>query len=241
MNTEFIWTDETVLEFVQFTLKNSPLLQGRYTDIEQFKESKQPKPEWVILKVKGINSNILTDFNTEYYNNENWNIYSVKRLSDGEVFAIGDKICYLDSNSQYDVIKTIKLGHYQFGGLSSPAPYFSVEKSSFGCYIDKIKKYKEPIFETEDGNHISIGDDYWYVTRIYSIYPDKCNSMTGAKIIANGRAGDKYFSSEEAAKEWVLFNKPLLSLNEIKNIGQIDPENIYFKRFINAANNKLNK
>jgi hypothetical protein len=53
----------------------------------------------------------------------------------------------------------------------------------------------------------------------------------------------KYFSSHEAASNWLLYNKPLLSLNEIESIGQIQDsdQNIYFKRLVKAAKDKLNQ
>lgn len=37
---EFVWTDELVLEFVRFTIHDSPTFQGRYKDIEEFKAGK---------------------------------------------------------------------------------------------------------------------------------------------------------------------------------------------------------
>lgn len=41
---KFEWTDGTVLEFVHYTLKASPAMTGRYTDLQDFKKSKEPVP-----------------------------------------------------------------------------------------------------------------------------------------------------------------------------------------------------
>lgn len=42
--SKFEWTDSLVIDFVAWTLKQSPTFQGRYADIEQFKQSKQKQP-----------------------------------------------------------------------------------------------------------------------------------------------------------------------------------------------------
>ena len=42
---EFVWTDALVLEFAKFTYVDSPTMQGRYADLQQFKASKTNKPK----------------------------------------------------------------------------------------------------------------------------------------------------------------------------------------------------
>jgi hypothetical protein len=119
-DNKFEWTDERVLEFVRYTTSKSPIFQGRYKDLEDFKASKEVKKEkdyeiesvlWifnsldiqsldiqdkVIKKVNGkfrlkfLEEVVLSD--EEILKNKCIEIFSVKRLSDGEVFSIGDKI-----------------------------------------------------------------------------------------------------------------------------------------------------
>jgi len=139
MSTEFQWNDETVLEFVQFTLKNSPLLQGRRADIKQFKENKQPKI----------------------------------------------------------------------------------------------------MFTTSDGVDIAIGDRYYYVTREFNSYLDTCDSLSGGKFVSGTRVGDVYFSTEAAAEDFILENKPLLSLKEILSVGNTGENNPYYKKLVDIAKSKL--
>ncbi len=242
-NTEFKWDDETVLEFVQFTLKNSPLLQGRYTDLEQFKESKQPKPEWEILSY-------LSSTHPDRYvidqTHLNWNhavvtnmdIHSVKRLSDGEVFTIGDKVMHKNNEVLSDNIKRIILSNENRNDL---APFFIMEHISFRCYIDKISHHKEPLFVTEDG--VSIHKDY--SGRISTVYEDfSFNYDCTMEYILSERETPhtftiKYFSSKEAAEEYIIDNKPLCSLKEIRSIGRVGENNLYYKKLVALAESKL--
>ena len=48
---QFIWTDELAIEFARFTNTESTAFQGRYADLELFKQSKSKKeePQWEIL------------------------------------------------------------------------------------------------------------------------------------------------------------------------------------------------
>jgi hypothetical protein len=240
MSTEFQWNDETVLEFVQFTLNNSPLLQGRYTDIKQFKESKQPKLDWeIIAYIHPDDHEYIIGLSHYGWNNavlKNYPINSVKRLSDGEVFSIGDKV-WSKQPEHPDVITEIKLGTNMEGMEGIHNPYFCVKDHTFGCYIDSINHYKEPDFFSEDGIPIYEGDkvallstDNWIVT-----FP-----VNAPLRPFKGDHGQfKYFSSESAANEYVLNNKPLLSLKEILSVGNTGENNPYYKKLVDIAKSKL--
>lgn len=47
MAEDFKWTDELVVEFTTWSLRESPAMQGRYSDLEQFKQMKKSKPLFV--------------------------------------------------------------------------------------------------------------------------------------------------------------------------------------------------
>lgn len=164
-NTEFKITDEVVKEFVQQNIIHftDEEFNGRWN---RFKESKQPKPEWEIIQVASPECGIYYLEGHKMRHNER--IYSVKRLSDGKIFSLGDKVVYGSNSSHFDIIKNIKLGDNQFGPDSPLAPYFSTENSTFGCYIHEINHYKEPVFTTEDG--IAIYKDY--SGKISTVYED---------------------------------------------------------------------
>jgi hypothetical protein len=83
--SEFIWKEQLVLQFIGklATPYNQIEVMQRMVD---FKASKQPKPEWVVLDWKS-NDGVYID---------KWDgksvINAVKRFSDGEVFTVGDVI-----------------------------------------------------------------------------------------------------------------------------------------------------
>jgi hypothetical protein len=104
--SEFFWTDETVLAFAKAYRGAQP---GKFGDWERdlmgaFKASKQPKPEWEILAymdvscISDLPAAILTKDNTAWNRAaiRSYPIHSVKRLSDGEVFTVGQR--RLDKN-----------------------------------------------------------------------------------------------------------------------------------------------
>src|SRR6185312_383711 len=77
----FQWTDELVKEFEIFYNKIDYAITGCdpiQKVIEQFKKSKEPKKEYEILSTCPIEGEI----------------HSVKRLSDGEVFKVGDNTTF---------------------------------------------------------------------------------------------------------------------------------------------------
>lgn len=50
-SNKFNWTDETVLEFVLYTLYRAPAVTGRNIDLEDFKKEKLKEPElqWFVI------------------------------------------------------------------------------------------------------------------------------------------------------------------------------------------------
>ena len=99
--SEFKWTDELVKEYVKDVYRElskwAPWSDqhklAATTVFDRFKASKQPKPEWEILEVKGPSGAIYVnvEWNEKY---QGYSIHSVKRLSDGEVFTVGDGVKY---------------------------------------------------------------------------------------------------------------------------------------------------
>ena len=112
MNTDNFWDDEKVNEFVNLrihdgnpTAETGMLNHVNKYRMEQFKQSKTiPKKEYEVLSFKFLpisgEKDIIIYQGSPHWdkalnNTENeWSTHSVKRLSDGEVFSIGDKIFY---------------------------------------------------------------------------------------------------------------------------------------------------
>lgn len=119
---------------------------------------------------------------------------------------------------------------YHIGESIDQGPYYIFQDKESYCkrkgftyfYCEKdCKKWAEeqvkpPIFTTEDGVDIYKGDIY-YGLRIakidflkLEIYPFSGNFFSGKD------SSFKYFSTKEAAEEYILLNKPCLSINDIR-------------------------
>lgn len=157
-------------------------------------------------KVENVDSEGYVDFGDCVYvddivKSKNYDIHLVRRKSDGEVFTVGDKVVH----------------EYYKGNPKIEKIYF-IEKDRLSVYIGggwnvsiaKIEKVKNPLFRTEDGIDIYEGDSY--VTMKQHGY------------------GKKYFSTKEAAEEYILMNKPCLSINDLKDKLTIE----YLKKIVKS-------
>lgn len=122
-------------------------------------------------------------------------IHSVKRLSDGEVFTIGDKINVFDSVSGVQIksfdVRTALWVNYDGGS----------------CTVNIPEKLKNPLFTTEDGVEIFEGDSFSAVQLSTFHLLEKCAYKTGDGFIN--------FSTKEKAENYILLNKPCLSLIDV--------------------------
>jgi hypothetical protein len=134
------------------------------------------------------------EFCTLYYK-----INSIKRLSDSEIFAVGDKLCDGLINDIVMSNKDLWLFH------NGKKPNVKLK--------DAIK-FKQPLFTTEDGVDIFEGDTIFGVNadwKIFSHYTDLQNKVKswGIKPI---------FPTKEKAEEYILMNKKSLSINNILKV-----------------------
>lgn len=139
---------------------------------------------------------------------ESWKIYSVKRLSDGEVFTVGDR-------TNKGIIK-------QFKAYDTSIHVNAKKKDGTGVFSGKLKyieKVEQPLFTTEDGIDIYEGDSYWSVIQDYSymhtIAPGEF--MDGVEIAK--------FSTKEKAEEYVEEHKPRFSKAELRKVIKENLEN----------------
>jgi hypothetical protein len=144
----------------------------------------------------------------EFLKNKCWKIHSVKRLSDGEVFTIGDHI-RLIKQSCYFKIESLEIN----GNSITINKYLNT--------IDCYTKYKQPLFTTEDGIDVFEGDKPWVAClnndddeHIYQWRGQTTGFLKGDSPINTL----KIFSTKKAAEEYILMNKPCLSINDLKEI-----------------------
>lgn len=218
-----------------FTIPESSIGKGkRFQIVEEFKQEYEILsfrtnrktgciPEYTVLEKEKDEifrnhkacSLTISSSEEELENNSNYNIFSIKRLRDGEIFQIGDKI-------KGDKVSTIK--SFEISNLSKSKIIVHAEseitKDYTNCCLSYINHVK-PIFTTEDGINIREGDDVW-ITWNYKfgepIYPEifKLNW----KLFNKQAYDNKYFSTKETAENYIILNKPCLSINEILSVGQ---------------------
>ncbi len=212
--------EETYI-FIKTTIENYP------TFWEEIKE-----PEFEILAFRSFPSNKIDYFDNQIVgitinNKDKWletwlvnvkkynsaEIYQVKRLSDSEIFTIGDTISLMNKNDS-DNLNCMEIYN---------------NRLIFNGYCNGIESYKHSktkLFTTEDGIDIYKGDKlpYWVPIKAGSINLDMYDSLEW-EVLDGIHQYDlklydkkywKVFSTKEKAEEYILYNKPCLSYNDIK-------------------------
>lgn len=154
-------------------------------------------------------------------------IQSVKRLSDGEIFTVGDSVEYEDEKYH---IGEIKIDNNKIKIKFATGFYVWLEMNDGNLY--QLKKCKKPLFTTEDGVEIFEGDKCWFIDDNFTI----ANFNYGCWI---GGGRGKYFYSKAVAKEYitestkikiggypVLFFQNFIKINGIM-YGIADLKNIF--------------
>lgn len=181
-------------------------------------------------------------------------IKSVKRLSDNVVFSVGDKVLDKDSitNNECEIRSFEIVGE----GINILC-HFTTSSYLEDRFLYQIKHHspqpilkQEPLFTTEDGVGIPQGytGDLWRVFTEPSSYEMWTPHNLGMPQYKN--KGEKYFKDLVAAGQYILENKPCLSLNDLLEVwGDIDStiptvkesqkRSSMYKRFEQLAKNKI--
>jgi hypothetical protein len=244
MEDKFTWTDELVREFA-LGCKVNGAKDWVHTQIEQFKASKLPSKEYEILSFYDGCKNGYKDnqcirrgvslFTDDFIIKNNYTIHSVKRLSDGEVFSVGS-----------DVEDGKILGFHLYNeNLVVNIQYFGGDRFISGktVGINDVQHAKETaLFITEDGKPIFKGETFYEVnlTDFFVLAESALHQPPYDKYY-------KYFSTKEKADEYVLLNKPCLSLNDLLSVwdeqASVDlyRKSPLFKNFKELAKSKINQ
>lgn len=144
--------------------------------------------------------------NNHLYGGMKYNIHSVKRLSDGKIFTISD-------NLTEGIIKQFTLSNYNDGIYADTEKKHESGCSGYiGLPLEKWRKIKNPLFTTEDGVDIYEGDKYWFVN-LDVFQTQNITAFINIKL----KEECKRFSTKEKAEEYIIMNKPCLSINDIRN------------------------
>ncbi len=204
MSNENFWTDERVIEFEIFKrgleIKRFPNEQSISESIEQFKASKQVK-EWEVVE----------HFQKDWFGHIQWydtitlqpidvgqRIKSIKRLSDGEVFVVGDML----NDGALDM---------QIGSIRIEGAQCILSGSAGSINLMDAKKKRIPLFSAEGGKFIYLGDTFFIVHEKFDITEHKAIKEDQTPL-----AGKKYFSASAAAEEYVKLHQPKYSLTDFQ-------------------------
>lgn len=221
--------------------------------------------DWKIVDIMDDNGQIISNPSTDViwacieHNGER--IHSVRRESDQEIFAIGDKISWGETGI-YEVTLTefiIRQGRLKFyynrlSGEGSPCDFLdAVRLHKIPTPTQPVVEDKPILFTTEDGVEIKEGNLFWYTNiHVWEVLSIAANNWSVNYVIVVNKY--KTFSTKEAAEQYILENKPCLSLNDLLEVGKTTPsinvmehdENYYknsnlYKAFEQIAKQKLNK
>jgi len=165
--------------------------------------------------------------NTELWNNEigGFVIYSIKRLSDGEIFTVGDLVEHFIDSRDKGVIEKFNIVNGTMIAYFRGKNYHTDSTDSFLYWnnIDVIKHSKKPLFITEDGKEAFEGDKMFYVDIDEDEYPHswkpQATTINSRQTFKGRISGDLYlFSTKEAAEKYIDENKPKYSKKDVLGI-----------------------
>jgi DNA polymerase elongation subunit (family B) len=155
-----------------------------------------------------VSSSLNTYSNQEFVSNGNIvKLTSVQRLSDGEIFSINDKVRFYSKITEIESIYFNEHNQLSFKVKGDRAPLVGVFMNNHP-HFTKVKK----LFTSKDGVEIYDGDTY------YAVYNDFEYLKQEAILNFNLDNAVLRFSTKEAAEEYILMNKPCLSIEEIAPI-----------------------
>lgn len=194
---------------------------------EKYQQSKAPKKEWEIVAYGEKHGNDIHIYRLQEsgrykseshpYSSMTWPghsfngnhefIHSVRRLSDGEVFSVGDRIKPNDAHhpiiiTQFTATDNVIRVHNKEG-------YFLSGEQYWQC----MQKLPAPVLTTVDGVEIYKDEKYWVVESMEEGYIPEYYASENNKTL-RGPA----FSTREAAETYILNNLRLLSLNDVKEV-----------------------
>ena len=201
------------------------------------------KPQSSNSWVRFVNSKFVTaPYTTEEISNHSgYGIHSVIRLSDGEIFTVGDI-----TKSEGKVINEFEIKDNELKvwivnpaySCPSKGGHHPMDGGNMGWnHLKNIHLYKKPLFTTEDDIDIFESDTFYFVkfkrgTSIGDIYTVQTTFNRGLQGFRYEPEIEKYFSTEEEARGYIFMNKPCLSMQDLIDVKIISTNKSKFKTLI---------
>ncbi len=161
-------------------------------------------------------------------------IHSVKRLSDGVVFSVGDEVEYRrGGDTNWEQTWPAKIKEFILPREINKESKLIVELDDNHEYNDKYYPHKhldnirkklpppsnskEPLFVSHDGKQVYAGDKVWLLFTMSDSSWKPSETMARTDLLPV-MSYQKYFSTQEAANEYVLMNKKCLSISDLKKV-----------------------
>lgn len=137
------------------------------------------------------------------------------------IFTIGDKVYTKDLNYVSTIEKFVP-NNSVIGGMEV---WLTSPNGKAMQALGHLKHAKKPLFTTEDGVDIFEGESYYELITpdfhnkpcIWNILPTKTRGNINYDQEGNRRNGRIWFSTKEKAEDYILMNKPCLSMKEVLN------------------------
>jgi hypothetical protein len=253
-NETFVWTDKLVREFDRYYKSDdSAVFQTVQDAIDAFKQSKQQSVvnnEWEIVSfyrdetkwIKQPNGYYRNNYGSEFpygslmfdekgasVKNGKIKIHSVRRINDGEVFTVGDEVCFQRQSNLHFVIDNFCIRQDKVMLARSKDDGFGgsvVEVIDRAC---DLKKAKPILFKTKDGKSVYEDDEYWYADIKESSCPTACKYNASFGGHYGNSYSSKTFSTQEAAEQYIKDNNPdLVNQKLIESIRYYEENIPYF-------------
>ena len=239
----FQWDDQKVRDFIEFGRRQHHISDIDYLgmDIEKFKAQASSGgasgKDWEIIQMisgygilfdlKPNGKFASTEWPTEEFRlkedllenkyGKKYSIHSVRRISDQEVFSVGDEIGWGIVGNFKTTLLSFRINNEREGRLEFEYPIQGCG-NVFCDFLDAIKLHKKasipepkkPLLITDDNIELyNNSDEIWLVYEDFSIY----KATVGHRA---SRPALKLYSTEQAAQEYILLNKPVLNLQDVK-------------------------
>lgn len=192
---EFQWTDELAEKWYKYHIQ---ACWGKSIKevIKEFKSKYTPK-KW---KVESF-----------YKNRNNQDVInSIQRLSDGEVFTVGDQVI---SDQYYTYTVKGDITRISYEPISDTC-IICTTYSGIGFCLSSFQKAPKPLFITEDGVEVFENDRPWCLNTTEFRSKGTADLKLNAKY--HPAPNCKYFSTKEKMEEYKLNNKKQFSLNDVR-------------------------
>jgi len=226
---------------------------GRFETITDLKPKNtiQDKGDWEIVSYRhkiltnSLDKNVVIDKTSHHFEyahgTSDFEIFSVRRLSDNTVFYVGDEVDVTTDGGKgfRDTIH-----HFTFtSGVNIIDVYFKDQlRTAFDIHWLKLAKKLPPkeevkslLFTTSDGVGMYMMDGYYSVSDEFYL----CYSNAHPSVL-NEILSKRTFSTKEKAEEYILMNKPCMSIEDLMNHEGFNIGEKSLQLLKQLAKNKIN-